>query len=175
MNIKFCVLILSLALSFQIFAAGIDENDTTTDNGNAYIVSTVVNAGAGLRSLAQLWNPAGSGKVVYLDRVVVAHGYCAGLSGVDMRFGSVPFGFVFANGSNKNLSIVTQSVAQLRAAHQNAPVTNFPIYEFFPGQCHTTDVIDVVPPIRIPAGMGVHMANGNDNANMPVTFEFREY
>lgn len=160
--------------SFNVFAAT-DESDFITNNGNAYIVATVVNAGAGFRAVGQLWNPEGSGKTVYLDKVTVAHGYCMSESGVDLRISTVPFGAVTINGTNKNLSITAQSVAQLRAAHVTAPVPGYTMYEIFPAKCYVNSTVSFNPPFRIPPGNSVYVATGNDNSNMPVTFEFREY
>ena len=164
-----------LFLPITVFAASIDDNDIITNNGNAYIVSTVVNAGVGFRSIAQLWNPIESGKSIYLDKITATHGYCSALSGMDMRANNVPLGTAYRNGTNKNLSISSQSIAQLRVAHVVEPVPDFPIYEFFPGNCWTTNTIELIPPVLIPQGRGAYMANGNNNANMPITFEYREY
>lgn len=171
---------LKLTLVFMFFSlpcygSSIDKNDFITDSGNAYIVATVVDAGGGFRSIAQLWNPLGSGRIVYIDKASVAHGYCAGNSGIDLRFNTSPLGAVTLNGSNKNLAITAKSVAQLRAAHVTAPVSNFTVYEIFQGACYKTHTVEFVPPIRLPEGTGAYFANGNDGANLPVTFEFREY
>lgn len=165
---------LFLVFPITTFSA-ISENDIIVDNGNAYIVATVVNAGDGFRSVAQLWNPVGSGRVVYLDKVTLSHGYCAAKSGIDLRSNSSPMGAVFINGTNKNFSISAQSITQLRSAHTTTPVSDFTMYEIFPGECYKDRTILFLPPLRIPSGRGAYLATGNNGANMPITFEFREY
>ena len=164
-----------LMLITTLVHADISINDIITDNGNAYIASNITEGGSGFRSVVQLWNPAESTKVIYVDKITLAHGYCAGLSGMDLRVNTTPLGGTVFYATNKNLSISTKSTAQVRLAHMVEPVTDYPIFEFFPGSCHKTEVIELIPPVKITPGHGLYAANGNNNASAIATFEFREY
>lgn len=145
-------------------------NDTISTSGEAMWGQGIAQGGA--ENSVQLWNPWGSGRTLYLDRVVVA---CLG-SGVfgDLRRNRAAVGSVFPNHVfNKVIDHPNAPRAQVRVT--TAPVQDYeysrPGHEFWVGGTSNDKSYVIDPPIVIPQGRGVSVGMSGTTI---ASFQWRE-
>lgn len=164
-----------LTLFASALAAANPINDGIVEGGNAYVGMGIGPGESGYRGTVQLWNPPGSGRALYLERVVVAVSKePADEAAADIRIHDAPVGYLRSHGYNKNLGGPV-SVAEIREALLTGAAGNpgTVIYEvwMFENDDHEY-VFD--PAIRIPPGMGIYVASANNHRDVPVSFQWRE-
>lgn len=145
-------------------------NDTIATSGEAMWGQGIAQGGA--ENSVQLWNPYGSARTLYVDRVVVA---CIG-AGVfgDLRRTRSAVGTVFPNHTfNKTLDHPNAPRAEIRVS--NAPVQDYeysrPGHEFWVGGTSNDRSYVLDPPIVIPQGRGVAVAM---SGTAIASFQWRE-
>jgi hypothetical protein len=145
-------------------------NDTISVSGEAMWGQGIAMGGA--ENSVQLWNPWGSGRTLYLDRVVVA---CLG-AGVfgDLRRNRSPVGSVFPDHVfNKVIDHPNVPRAEVRCS--TAPVQDYeysrPGHEFWVGGSSNDRSYVLDPPLVIPQGRGVSAAMSGTTI---ASFQWRE-
>lgn len=135
------------------------------DDGQAFIGYASLGASAGNVHEVQVWNPAGSGKTVYVDKITPQPGaavvftvraHNAALTNLGSSFPKLRGGAAAAAEfrTRTAASVVGSTVMVL--ANQNF------------GQ------VEFKPPFRLPEGQGVHLATNSVNVALDCAIEFRE-
>ncbi len=109
---------------------------------------------------AQLWNPFGSGKILVVDKVIVAGSRFSGNDplGADIRRTRAPLASLFADHSSNKVFGGPDAKAEIRfnegASPNNYPL-NRPIQEIWLGTEWQDRPYTFDPPIKVPQGWGV--------------------
>lgn len=168
------ILVLCLLLGAPTQAAKF-PSDAVVDGGYAYFGSIVVAQWTGARAAAAIWNPVGSGKVVYVDRIVLAHGNGSQNDGCDLRILTAAWGSLQGPGHNKRLELGT-GVAELRWGNLLASeLPTPPYYECWMGPKLNDHTYDFTPALRLAPGYGLMVPSSSDNTIMVLSAQYREY
>ena len=146
-------------------------NDGETDAGSGFVGYAVSGAVAGNRSHVQVKNPAGSGKVWYLDEVTVLG--LGAARGVQLNAHDADIGIVALAGLYSRLQGGAASTTQLRTAN-NVGILGT-LLEYRAGAANIDITFPCNPPYRLDAGKGVLIGGDADNVSVNATFRGREY
>ena len=125
------------------------------------------------RAVAQLWNPANSGKLVILNSLDIAHSSLLE-TGCDMRISQKSLLFFRKNAANKHFG-KDDSFAEIR--QENIVPGLIPgraVYECWIASAFDDRHYDFSPPLIIPENYGFLIAASRDGAYLIVSFQFRE-
>lgn len=140
-----------------------------------FIGSAIADGVSGHRSIVQLWNPADSGKIVKVSKMIIAQSE-GGQSGYDLRsdINALPVNVPIIYGANKTLG-QSDSVAQFRCNYVYP--SNIPgriIQEEWSSESFKDREYTFEPPISIPQGYGIHVTPSANGSYMIASFEFSE-
>jgi hypothetical protein len=147
------------------------ESDAIADEGFSYIGQGISDEGT--VGVVQLFNPSGSGKLLYLDNVCMA----GSLPVVaDMRYTKTAIGTLVSDHTGNKSMDGPAPVAQVRQSGSD-PVNDYPYnrphHEFWNPNANDDREYRISPAIRIPQGRGVAICTAN-GAKCIATFQWRE-
>lgn len=145
--------------------------DALTANGFCFVGVAQVGAAAGVNSIVQLLNPAGSGLVVFVDRLVVS----AGASTLQVCRHDAALLTLARTGKNRNVG-AADALAQVRTEQMAVSPADDPFFA-------NIDLADASPfeilfsdgPLRLEAGEGVIVLPVTQNLKCTANWFFREY
>jgi len=145
--------------------------DDEVMDGEAFLAGGLVAPVAAQIGISQLWNPAGSGRVGYLDSITLTSAAAGEIFNV--RRHNAALVALLTQGENKNISAGNNGVLQFRqgAAVAGAGVNIHPV-----GVTTNSDtlVLPFSPAIRIAEGMGCHVQNLTLNTQQICAMQWRE-
>jgi len=143
--------------------------DDETADGEAFYSGSPAGPVAGQVSLVQLFNPAGSGKIVYVDAIDA--GDSTATDRIELRENAAALGGLINTGINKNGGGAV-GVAQLRAGASAAPGGTV----VHSKNCIINEMREFgqKAPIRLPEGRGVFVVSFTANHLFLGNFQWRE-
>jgi len=165
-NVASSVVVSSITNSTAAVPVGLDA---LTAANQAFASCASSGPLVGLLATVQLWNPAASGKIVFVDRVHVSSNGTP--SDIAIGLTNVQIATYLQNGQNKNNVVPTSGVAELyqegRAAFLGTKLWQSD-YAYEP--------IEAVfsPPVRLPAGTGLIVVALLGNMNVQAAYQWRE-
>jgi hypothetical protein len=145
-------------------------NDYITQQNQAFIAYTTQTAVPAEYQLSQIFNPTGSGIIIYLDKITVK-GQTTPPGCLLMRTTTV-FGGGATSGANKNIG-GTASVGECRELSSSAP-SGTPIAPVRMMPANTDIVMEFNPPFRLEAGEGINVRSYVQNVINETAYEWRE-
>jgi len=120
-----------------------------------------------------LWNPWESGKLLYVDRLIIAG---SGVVGADVRYCKATFGTLFPDHVRSKRIDGAPAVAKIYTAASNPPSDypyNRPVQEIWLGGTFNDRAYPFDPAIVVPQGRGVMVGMSGDSAAI-ASFQWRE-
>jgi len=146
-------------------------NDDVVDAGGAFM-GMAISSGGGIGNV-QLWNPYGTGKLLYVDRLLIAGDADVG---ADVRYTDAAFGSVFADHIRNKRIDGAASVAEIRTQTSNPPSNypyNRPCQEIWLGGTNNDRTYIFDPAIVVPQGRGLLVGMANSSKCI-ASFQWRE-
>lgn len=147
-------------------------NDLITESGEAFMGQGISDAGA--TGNVQLWNKFGTGKLLYLDRVLVAG---SNEPGADIRFTKAPLPTLFPDHARNKRIDGPAPLAEIRTLAGTPPNDypyNRPCQEIWLGVSWSDKGYTFDPPIIIPQGRGVSVSMAGNTNRAIASFQWRE-
>ncbi|AXS79858.1 hypothetical protein [Dechloromonas sp. HYN0024] len=140
---------------------------------NACFIGAASNAGAaGNYSMTQLWNPAGSGKNLILNKVSL-YTVTAAPTGVGLARHNAALATLQGNGTTKFIGAGTASVGELRNTNA-AAIIGTTIGAFSISLANESKDFPFSEPVAIQPGNGIIMWSASLNNNLQTTFQWNE-
>jgi hypothetical protein len=146
--------------------------DDETDDGNAFVIQATAAAVAASYSQVQVFNPAASGVVFYLDKVTFAP--TGGADYYILRRQTAALANVDSSGQSKDLGGAA-CVTVSRNESSGAGVGTAYGQGYARSSTDGSTVMEFNPPIKLGAGEGFSIQRGTANAALYAQFEGREY
>lgn len=147
-------------------------NDDITNSGRAFVGSAVSELGQ--RAFVQLWNPADSGRDLWVDKIVVVNSQSSIPSAADLRPSTSPLGTVHLHGFNRLLGDA-QSKAEIRAGNIPAlPLVTGRMHEMWLSGPYTERVYAFDPAIKVRPGHGLLVAQWVPDEKTIASWHWRE-
>jgi len=138
--------------------------------GKCFVAQVPVFANAGNLSIAQLWNPAGSGLSLVLNKILF---YTAtGPTAPGLLSHNAALTTLFGNGKNKKLGS-PDSQAQIRTQYSAAQIGTPLIYSGLVASGEATELV-LSEPLIIPPGYGANAALTTVNVTINASFQWSE-
>lgn len=135
----------------------------------AFYGGSQINGSPGLISHVQLWNPAGSGKLLCVESMTVGGGSAGHLTFVRH---TVAASTLVRSPASKNTGSAA-SVSQIRT-EQNAAILQTEVYFNNLGLSYANLLYQFANPIVVPPGHGIAAVNGSANNAIAAAFDFYE-
>ena len=147
-------------------------NDTISEAGDAFMGQAL--SDAGITGNVQLWNPFGTGRLLYVDRVLVAG---SDNPGADVRFTKAPLPTLFPDHSRNKKMDGPAPRAEIRTLAGTPPNDypyNRPCQEIWLGGAWSDKGYVFDPPIIVPQGRGVSISMAGSTNRAIASFQWRE-
>lgn len=147
-------------------------NDEITESGQAFLGQGISDAGA--TGNVQLWNPFGSGKRLFLDKLISASTV---EQGADFRYTKAPFSTLFPDHLRNKLIDGPAPKAEIRVKAGTPPDDypyNRPCQEIWLAGTWNDKTYTFDPPIIIPQGRGVSFSMAGSTNRAIASFQWRE-
>ena len=148
----------------------IDGGKARTLSGNAFFGTLVAGPGVGFYSVAEIWNPAGSGKKLIVSQLAVSSGvdcflYVRGMT-TALANDATSFG-------SKMIGAPTATVAKFKRSSAEATIPGTPLMGF-KVKAAVTEWVSLREPIVIAPGVGLCTSPNIVNAEAAMAVEFIE-
>lgn len=146
----------------------IDGGKAMTLNNRTFVQSTSAGPVLGEYSMVQLFNPAGSGKNLFLSAMSIS---CDQQAAMNLRSYDVQLPTFYGNAKAKKMGGNT-SAAEIRTGTNVAALGTLIVGDYV--QAYSRVLFDIDEPIMLPPGTGVYMMSSQKNSTIYGTFEFLE-
>lgn len=147
-------------------------NDAVTDSENAFMGMAISDTNGGIGNV-QLWNPLSTGKLLYVDKVIINGDTNVG---ADIRFCKAAAGTLFPDHSRNKKIDGPAPKAEIRTYTGNPPMDypyNRPVQEVWMGGLNNDRAYTFDPPILVPQGRGILVGMAG-NSKCFASFQWRE-
>jgi hypothetical protein len=138
--------------------------------GQAFGANAVADASAGLVSAVQLWNPAGSGRLLVMDQVIAGSNVAGRIV---FQTGNVAMSTLISIVSGNKLAAGASSVAERRLEVSAIPPAFATVGNFLV-QAGASEVIKMESPVVMPPGTGFGVRHFSVNADVVASFQYYE-